>query len=122
MKQAFAIVLSGLLYAGCSSDDPEALKTQFEVLTAEARALVKPAGCTAVADCKSVAVGAKACGGPREYWVYCSKTTDAATLTGKLQTAARLEQAYNQLTDAVSDCAAVLPPELQIVGTECKAK
>jgi hypothetical protein len=122
MRRIFAIVLAGTFAVGCDADNPEELKAQFEALNTEARALVMITGCTAVTDCKSAAMGAKACGGPREYLVYCSKTTDQATLLGKLDTAIRLEKAYNDLTDAVSTCEAVLAPELQIAGGECKAK
>ena len=47
-------------------------------LEAEARALASPDGCAQPGDCRSAPVGAKACGGPRSYVVYCAATTDTS--------------------------------------------
>ena len=75
---ATLLTLTGLQLVACAWDDPDQIKADFERLTAEAQALVKTGPCSQVSDCRSAAVGTKACGGPREYWVYCKTATPEA--------------------------------------------
>jgi hypothetical protein len=98
------------LFSACGSEADD-LKEQFEAKNAEARVLVHAEGCASTAGCAAAPVGVKACGGPREYLVYCRTTTDEAKLLATLDEARRAEQRYNELTDAVSDCLLLLAPE-----------
>jgi hypothetical protein len=122
MRRKTVLLLAGLLGAACRSDDPEEVRAEFERLTADARALVRTGPCASASACAAAPVGARACGGPREHWVYCRTATGEARLLETLRAAARLEEQYNRMTGAISTCEAILPPEVQLDGTECRAR
>jgi hypothetical protein len=131
-----ALVLVGLLCAGCDSDpslparpsagpsvspaspDPAGGAAERDRLTVEARALARTGPCAAVSACKAAAVGRKPCGGPREFWLYCSSATNEAELLGKLARVAELEIRH-PLPEAPLTCDIVPAPVPQLVGTEC---
>ena len=69
---------------------------QIVALEDQAKALIKAGGCSSASQCRTAAVGSRACGGPRYYLVYCSLTTDSAALQRKLEAVAAAEQEYNQ--------------------------
>jgi hypothetical protein len=90
-------------------------------LEREARALVRTDGCDAASGCATAPLGERACGGPREYLVYCRAGTDSAALFGKLAELARAERAWNERRGAVSTCEMRLPPATELVGQRCQA-
>jgi hypothetical protein len=67
-------------------------------------------------------VGRKACGSPRYYLTYCSKTTDTASLRAKLEEVIKAETAYNQKYNVFSTCEMRLAPEVEVSGGQCRAK
>lgn len=88
-------------------------------LVAEIRALARLDGCKAAGDCRTMAIGYKACGGPREYVVYCATTTDVSALRAK---AAELERIDREAARGmVSDCRMVTPPAVTLAGGACRA-
>jgi hypothetical protein len=109
-----AALLAVPLLSGCGSAAAD-LKVQFEARNVEARALAHAEGCAAASSCAAAPVGVKACGGPREYLIYCRTTTDEAKLLATLDEARRAEQRYNEMTKAVSDCSLLLAPETFII-------
>jgi len=94
----------------------------IEKLEGEAKGIAKVAGCTASGDCKAAPVGSRACGGPRYYLPYCSKTTDSVALFRKLDEVAKAEQAYNSKYNLASTCEFRMPPTVQAVGGSCVAQ
>ena len=87
---------------------------QIIALEDQAKALVKTDGCTSADQCRTAAVGNRACGGPRYYLVYCSRTTDSAALFAKLKAvlrrlAPRTQPDLDQAISSAIDC--VPPPE-----------
>lgn len=95
---------------------------QIVGLENQAKALVKTDGCPSGDQCRTAAVGSRACGGPRYYLVYCSKTTDSAALFKKLEAVAAAEQEYNKRYQLVSTCEFRMPPQVAIVGGSCQAQ
>lgn len=89
-------------------------------LEREARALASVKGCDRASDCRSAPVGAKACGGPRSYIVYCAATTDTVKLFAKLRELERVETAYNAKSGAISNCMFRMPPTVTLVGGSCR--
>lgn len=86
-------------------------------LLAEIHALAKPQGCASTADCRTLPVGRKACGGPRAYVVFCPRRTDVAKLTARI---AQLERIDIELAKGtVSDCMLVTPPTVVATGGVC---
>ena len=94
----------------------------IEQLESQAKAIAKTAGCAASSGCRAAPVGSRACGGPRYYIPYCSKTTDSVALYRKLDEVAAAEKAYNTKYRIASTCEFRMPPEIQSVGGSCVAK
>ena len=95
---------------------------QIVALEDQAKALVKTDGCASADQCRTAPVGNRACGGPRYYLVYCSRTTDSAALFDKLKQVADAENEYNRRYQVVSTCEFRLPPNVGIVGGACQAQ
>lgn len=97
------------------------LRGNLERLSAElGRAIGDPlAG--SLSACASVAVGAKACGGPTHYRAYSTETADVARVTTLAAEYTRTERRLNELTGAISDCMVVTPPTLALANGRCVA-
>ena len=94
----------------------------IQQLEAQARSLAKTDGCSTSSDCATGAVGQKACGGPRDFLVYCRKTTDVNALNKKLDEIVKAETAYNRKYDLVSTCEMRAPPLVEASGGSCRAR
>lgn len=90
-------------------------------LEADARALANTAGCERASQCRTAPVGAKGCGGPRTYLVYCPLTTDTAALFRKLAELERAERELNRRNNVVSTCEFMMPPSASIEAGRCAA-
>jgi hypothetical protein len=119
---------SGVMPAGPNGDkivfsgDQKADWAQIVALEDQAKALVKADGCNSAGDCRTAPVGSRACGGPRYYLVYCSKTTDSVALFQKLDAVANAERAYNEHYQIGSTCEFRMPPTVALSGGFCKAQ
>lgn len=94
---------------------------QIVALEDQAKALAKTDGCSSADQCRKAAVGSKACGGPRYYLVYCSRTTDSAALFSKLDAIAAAEKEFNTRYQILSTCEFRLPPTVGLVAGSCQA-
>jgi hypothetical protein len=92
---------------------------QIVALEDQAKATLKIGGCNSAGECRTAPVGSRACGGPRYYLVYCSKTTDSAALFRKLDAIAVAEREYNQRYNLVSTCEFRMPPNVALVAGSC---
>ena len=95
---------------------------QIVALEDQAKALVKTDGCSSDGECRTAAVGSRACGGPRYYLVYCAKTTDSVALFKKLEAVAAAEREFNSRYQLVSTCEFRLPPKVALSGASCQAQ
>ena len=93
---------------------------QIVALENAARALVKTDGCSSEGECRTAPVGSRACGGPRYYLVYCSRTTDSAALFRKLDAVAAAEREFNVRYHIVSTCEFRMPPRVAVNGGSCQ--
>ncbi len=94
---------------------------QIIALENQAKALVQTDGCSSAWDCRTAPVGSRACGGPRYYLIYCSRTTDSVALFRKLDAVAAAEREFNSRYQLVSTCEFRLPPKVALSGTSCQA-
>lgn len=90
-------------------------------LESAARALASTSGCERSAQCRTAPLGAKGCGGPRAYLVYCPLTTDTAALLRTLRELERVEQEFNRKNQIVSTCEFMTPPAVRVVAGRCAA-
>ena len=88
---------------------------------ADARALARADGCSSADQCRSAPVGARPCGGPRDYIVYCPRTTDSAALFRKLEQLRQAEIEYNRKTGLASTCEFRTPPVVGLEAGQCKS-
>lgn len=94
-------------------------ETESARLGRELRELIGPASCSSDAQCRTVAVGAKACGGPSGYLAWSTQATDAravASLAERQAAAQRRELAASGLR---SNCAVVSDPGAACVAQRC---
>lgn len=108
--------------AGAQASSEQSDRAAIEQLEAQARALAKVDGCTSSGDCAAGAIGRKACGSPRDFLVYCTKSTDTAALRAKLDEIVKAETAYNQKYNVISTCEMRVAPEVEASGGSCHAK
>ena len=108
--------------AATLSGDEARDRALLERLEREARALATTSGCESATSCKAAPVGAKACGGPRGYLVYCVRSTDEPALLAKLDTLQRLEREFNTRHNIISTCEFISPPEVEVAGGVCRAR
>jgi hypothetical protein len=93
---------------------------QIVALENQAKALVKTDGCSSAGECRTAPVGSRACGGPRYYLIYCSRTTDSTALFRKLDAVVAAEREYNVKYRIISTCEFRLPPKIAFSGGSCQ--
>ena len=79
-------------------------------------AAIGPAACDTSAQCRSIGIGAKACGGPEGYRAWSVKDGDESALRAAVAAHAAARQAENLRSDMRSTCA--LEPD---TGASCQA-
>ena len=102
--------------------DQKADWEQILALENQAKALLKADGCSSTGECRTAPVGARACGGPRYYLVYCARTTDSAALFRQLDAVAQAERDFNMRYNIASTCEFRMPPTVALSGGSCQAQ
>jgi hypothetical protein len=83
--------------------------------------LIGDAACDVDAQCRTIAVGAKACGGPQAYLAWSSKRTDGAKLKRVVDEQARAAKAEAEARGIMSDCSLVADPGAYCAGPPAAA-
>lgn len=116
---AFALIaqqqLKPVLVQGGSMD----LKAQIQHERAEIIRLIGQAKADSPAQCRVLALGHKACGGPEAYAAYSVAQTDEALLLQHAQRYKELQQMWQKSEGMYSDCAIVPEPQVSWVGGYC---
>jgi len=81
--------------------------------------LASAAACTVDAECHSVAVGAKACGGPTGYRAYSSKTVSSASVDALAQRQRDLAAQAARESHQVSTCYMLADPGAHCQQNKC---
>ena len=100
-------------------NQPVRLQAEVTRLEARLRELASSDGCDSAGQCKAAPVGERACGGPRDYVVYCATSTDEPALLAVVDSLKEAEMRLNEATGAVSTCEMRLPPEMEVVAGKC---
>jgi hypothetical protein len=77
---------------------------------------VGTAACSSAAVCRSLPLGSKPCGGPRQYLVYSLAVTDSARLAADAARYTQAEAQRNRETGLVSDCSMLIAPQVSCVS------
>lgn len=114
---ALALMLAG---AACSAAKPQASAPPAgDPASLLARIEAERGGaavCDADAQCHSIGVGAKACGGPERYLAWSSKNSDGARLRALVAEHAAARRAADAKAGMMSTCSVVTDP-----GATCSA-
>jgi hypothetical protein len=119
MKRAHALAIA--LFLTACAEDAAVDSERVRALEQQARAIASTDGCDRVDQCAIAPLGAKACGGPRDYLVYCKAMTDEAALNRALEELKRAEEDYNRTAGIISDCAITRQPDVRLNGRTCTA-
>jgi hypothetical protein len=130
-----AAAMTALMVASCAtpaqrSEDstragvtrPAADRAHLAQLEERAHALAKSSGCDTAGACGVAPLGWRACGGPRDYLVYCRAATDTIELLRVLEELRRAESDFNEKSGTMSTCEMRLPPEIDLRGGRCEAR
>lgn len=123
MKITLHIFFLLCLFASCENigDHPEKTNTdkvtreQLEQQLAEIQDFIAVGSCAESEQCSFIPYGRKACGGPKGYLVFSTKI-DVEKLREMVNRYTKLEIAYNEQNNVMSDCS--LPPEPTGLGCE----
>lgn len=88
---------------------------------AEIKTMIGEAKASDVQQCRKVAFGYKACGGPASYLIYSVAGLDEALLLKKVAEYNALDAAETHRLGLISDCAMVTEPGVILEGGVCKA-
>ncbi len=105
----------GLILPACTASAPPTEAQRATALWAALEAAIGPAHCGSEAQCRTVAVGQKACGGPESYLAWSTRGTDAAAVQ-RAADAWTAWQASQQRRGMVGNCMFVTDP-----GAVCQA-
>lgn len=86
-----------------------------DVAMAPVEQLIGTAACSTDADCRTIALGEKACGGPMLYRAWSSRHTDAQALTSAASRYTATQRARTEASGMASNCARVDDPGARCV-------
>lgn len=112
MKKFLLLIVFSFFLSGC-----DALSGQNNITLAELdnqlkdiRNFVNEGKCSQTGECKYIAVGSKACGGPMGYIVY-STNVNVDVLKKMVDKYTADQRTYNIQNNVISDCSLANPPE-----------
>jgi hypothetical protein len=107
--------------AGGPQTPEERDRADLRFLEAKIDRLIGTASCEQEGECRSVAFGAKPCGGPWKYKIYSTRGTDASTLKREIDAYKTQNDALNKKYGLRSDCSFVSPPVVACRDGVCVA-
>ncbi|MDR7272911.1 hypothetical protein J2X20_005596 [Pelomonas saccharophila] len=99
---------------------PAASEPESARLGRELRALIGTPSCSSDSQCRTIAVGAKACGGPVAYWAWSTQATDAQKLTALAAQQAAVQRREVEASGMRSNCAMAVDPGAVCVAQRCE--
>lgn len=90
-------------------------------LMQQLQAQIGNAACDSNAQCKTIAVGHKACGGPESYLAYSTKQGDAAKVASLAADYSAERKKQNVKSGMMSTCSVVLDPGAVCTAGRCTA-
>jgi hypothetical protein len=112
-------ICTGLLVQGAACADENA---KLASLRAEITALIGPATCANLVNCRVAALGLDACGAPLEYVAYSWLSTEKDALETKIAEYNFVQGDMQNKAPAAGGCAAKLEPVAACVNRRCVIK
>lgn len=126
MRQTLSLgcVLVGVLCSSCAAtpSTPSAPPAAGAGLLAQIRAGVGAASCTDSSQCRTLAVGERACGGPEYYLPWSSAVSRAEDLRSLAERYRQQRKAELAASGELSDCRMVADPGARCVASVCQLR
>jgi hypothetical protein len=114
------IFLSLFLLAGCAAASRlDAAATPAQTLQ-QIRTLIGNPACTDTSQCRSLPLGARACGGPQGYLAWSTAQTDGAAVTALAERYKAQRQVEIKEKGEMSDCRFLSDPGATCVAGTCQ--
>ena len=97
-------------------------RTQLAEMRRKIDALVGDAAGASIEDCRYSGLGSKPCGGPWEFVIYSTSSTDSTALAERLTAYNAFEAEMNERYEYVSDCSVPNAPVLAYRDGRCVAE
>lgn len=110
------LALLTLTSLACAVEPPPSAHTSSAALLPPIKALIGDAGCDSDAQCHSIGIGAKPCGGPSAYLAWSSRRTDEAELKALTEGHAKAQREEQERSGMLSNCRFLPDP-----GARCVA-
>lgn len=120
-----ALTLASVLAAACQAQSApggrmgSAGGAQEAAVRARIEAEIGDARCTEDAQCRTLAVGVKACGGPQAWVAWSTAVSRAEPLQALAAELAQRQKVRNEVAGAVSDCSVLPDPGARCVAQRC---
>lgn len=75
-----------------------------------------------IEQCHAIPVGSKACGGPQSFVIYSTAVSNEHKLQELARQYTEAEEKYNRVTQAMSTCSYITPPEVYLESGKCTIK
>lgn len=120
-----AICVGALLLAtsACSApaqDTPTTPPASQASLLEQIQSEVGKAACDSTQQCQTIAIGAKACGGPERYLAWSSKNNDGKKLKALAYAQAEASRRQQQNDGMLSTCSIITDPGASCVAGRCE--
>lgn len=121
-RRAAAGLLFSLALAACASETPRApaAPASAAATLAQITTEIGDAACSSAAQCRSLAIGAKSCGGPERYLAWSTQRSDGAKLARLAETLRQQREAENARSGMMSNCQFIPDPGAQCVAGHCQ--
>jgi hypothetical protein len=116
LDMRLVISLSFFLLAGCAASSPTDARDAPAGTLQQLQALIGSAACTDSSQCRTVAIGARACGGPQGYLAWSTAQTDGGALRALAERYKAERQAEIKQKGEMSDCRFLADP-----GASCRS-
>lgn len=123
MKLITRYLAMSLFFFACSKSDDIVLgdEQKLETLGKEIEEFAKNKSCSGD-DCRTMPMGAKACGGPEKYLIYALSKVDEKQLIEKVKVYTDLQKKINTETNKISDCSLIVAPTVNCLNGTCTVK
>ena len=103
---SLAGIVAGLVWLSACQAQPGAAQAAADeaALRARVRSAIGDAACSSDAQCRTLAVGEKPCGGPDAWWAWSITSAQADPLPGWAAELAALARQRNQRSGRASNC------------------
>lgn len=111
MKILLSFFLFVGIFASCEqlANEAEITRAKLDKQLVEINNFIATATCSNEGECRYIAFGSKACGGPQGYLLY-PEGVDEEKLKKMIADYSKNEDTYNKLNEIISDCSLPNPP------------